>query len=56
MVFPKLPNITNVICSRIDRCFFAVTFALAQDRPYNEEKMQQQDECDRTEYLQEWNK
>jgi hypothetical protein len=36
--------------------FLAVTFALAQDRPYNEEQMQHQDEGDRTEYLQVRNK
>jgi hypothetical protein len=43
-----------MICSTFHHT--AVFFALAQDRPYNEEQMQQQDEGDRTEYLQEWNK
>ena len=46
----------SVVGFTLLQAFFAVTFALAQDRPYNEEQLQQQDEGDRTEYLQEWNK
>jgi hypothetical protein len=33
--------------------FFTVTSAVAQDRPYSEEYMQQHDGGDRAEYLQE---
>ena len=46
----------SVVGFTLLQAFFAVTFALAQDRPYNEEQLQQLDEGDRTEYLQVRNK
>jgi hypothetical protein len=46
----------SVVGFTLLQVFFCGNLCNAQDRPYNEEKMQQQDEGDRTQYLQEWNK
>ena len=46
-------SVITVLGSTIMLSFFATSFAVAQDTPYDEEYMSQHDGGDRDEYLQE---